>query len=330
MQIKKHMLSCALTLALSAGVVFSASAKTVLKLSHNNDKTHPVHISMQYMADEVKKLTNGEVVIRIYPNSQLGSQRESMELLQAGSLDMAKSNASELEAFEPSYGAYNIPYLFHDVNHYYRVLLDPAVGQKILDSSKGKGFVGLTYYDGGARSFYAAKPIQSPEDLKGMKIRVQPSPTAVEMIKLMGANPTPLAYGELYTALQQKVVDGAENNETALTLARHGEVAKYFSRDEHTMIPDVLVIGQKSWDKLTPEQQQALKKAADDSMMYHKDLWQKMIAETTQEAKDKLGVTFVEVDKKPFIDATKNMHDAAKSNPLLKEYIERIDSLATK
>lgn len=330
MQIKKNVLSCVLSLALSAGMAFSASAKTVLKLSHNNDKTHPVHISMQYMADEVKKLTNGEVVIRIYPNSQLGTQRESMELLQSGSLDMAKSNASELEAFEPSYGAYNIPYLFHNVDHYYRALLDPEVGQKILDSSKGKGFIGLTYYDGGARSFYAAKPIKSPADLKGMKIRVQPSPTAVEMIKLMGASPTPLAYGELYTALQQKVVDGAENNQTALTLARHGEVAKFFSEDEHTMIPDVLVIGQKSWDKLTPEQQKALKKAADDSMIYHKDLWQKMIAETTQEAKDKLGVEFVKVDKQPFIDITKSMHDAAKANPLLKEYIERIDSLATK
>lgn len=330
MQIKKNVLSCVLSLALSAGMAFSASAKTVLKLSHNNDKTHPVHISMQYMADEVKKLTNGEVVIRIYPNSQLGTQRESMELLQSGSLDMAKSNASELEAFEPSYGAYNIPYLFHNVDHYYRALLDSEVGQKILDSSKGKGFIGLTYYDGGARSFYAAKPIKSPADLKGMKIRVQPSPTAVEMIKLMGASPTPLAYGELYTALQQKVVDGAENNQTALTLARHGEVAKFFSEDEHTMIPDVLVIGQKSWDKLTPEQQKALKKAADDSMMYHKDLWKKMIAETTQEAKDKLGVEFVKVDKQPFIDATKSMHDAAKANHLLKEYIERIDSLATK
>ncbi|OOF59881.1 TRAP transporter substrate-binding protein [Rodentibacter myodis] len=330
MQIKKNVLSCALTLALSAGMAFSASAKTVLKLSHNNDKTHPVHISMQYMADEVKKLTNGEVVVRIYPNSQLGTQRESMELLQSGSLDMAKSNASELEAFEPSYGAFNIPYLFHNVDHYYQALLDPAVGQKILEASKGKGFIGLTYYDGGARSFYADKPIKSPADLKGMKIRVQPSPTAVEMIKLMGASPTPLAYGELYTALQQKVVDGAENNQTALTLARHGEVAKFFSEDEHTMIPDVLVIGQKSWDKLTPEQQKALKKAADDSMMYHKDLWQKMIAETTKEAKDKLGVEFVKVDKQPFIDATKSMHDAAKANPLLKDYIERIDTLATK
>ncbi|MFU2136182.1 TRAP transporter substrate-binding protein [Gallibacterium anatis] len=324
---KKTILSTALTALLSMGVAFSVQAKTVLKLSHNNDKTHPVHISMQYMADEVKKLTNGEVVIRIYPNSQLGTQRESMELLQSGSLDMAKSNASEMEAFEATYGAFNLPYLFKDRDHYYRVLADNDVGQKILQNSQDKGFIGLTYYDGGARSFYANKPIKSPEDLKGMKIRVQPSPTAVEMIKLMGASPTPLAYGELYTALQQKVVDGAENNETALTLARHGEVAKFFSEDEHTMIPDVLLISTKSWNKLTPEQQAALKKAANDSMMYHKDLWTKMIAEEVEKAKTQLNVQFIEVDKQPFIDAVKSMHDTAKQNPVLKGYIERIEEL---
>ena len=251
-----------------------------------------------------------------------------MELLQAGSLDMAKSNASELETFEPSYGAYNLPYLFRNSDHYYRVLTDDEVGQKILASSKGKGFIGLTYYDGGARSFYANKPILSPADLVGMKIRVQPSPSAVEMIKLMGASPTPLAYGELYTALQQKVVDGAENNPTALTLARHGEVSKYFSQDEHTMIPDVLVIGEKAWAKLTAEQQAALKKAADDSMMYHKDLWIKMIAENVQEAKDKMGVEFIEVEKQPFIDAVKSMHDKALTDQTIGEYIRKIDALA--
>src|SRR5699024_8033146 len=152
---KKTILSTALTTLLSMGVAFSVQAKTVLKLSHNNDKTHPVHISMQYMADEVKTLTNGEVIIRIYPNSQLGTQRESMELLQSGSLDMAKSNASEMEAFEAEYGAFNLPYLFKDREHYYKALVDKDVGQKILESSKDKGFIGLTYYDGGARSFYA-------------------------------------------------------------------------------------------------------------------------------------------------------------------------------
>lgn len=327
---KKTFIGKTLVTMLSVGISFSLQARTVLKLSHNNDKTHPVHISMQHMADEVKKETNGEVIIRIYPNSQLGSQRESMELLQSGSLDMAKSNASELETFEPSYSVFNIPYLFHDATHYYRALQDEDIGQKILKSSKGKGFIGLTYYDAGSRSFYANKPIKGPEDLKGMKIRVQPSPTAVEMIKLMGAFPTPLAYGELYTALQQKVVDGAENNSVSFTLARHGEVSKFFSEDEHTMIPDVLLISEKSWGKLTPEQQAIVKKAADNSMMFQKDLWVKMTAEEEKKAKEQMGVEFIKVDKQPFIDLVKQMHEKAKNNPVIGEYVKGIERLAVK
>ncbi|MFA9488867.1 MULTISPECIES: TRAP transporter substrate-binding protein [unclassified Mannheimia] len=325
---KKTLLSASLATALSLGLAFSASARTTLKLNHNNDKTHPVHISMQKMADEVKELTNGEVVIRVYPNSQLGTQRESIELLQAGSLDMAKSNASEMESFEPTYGAFNIPYLFHNVDHYYTALKDPEVGQKILEASKGKGFLGLTYYDGGARSFYANKEIRTPADLKGLKVRVQPSPSAVKMMELLGGSATPLAYGELYTALQQKVVDAAENNETALTLARHGEVSKIFSQDEHTMIPDVLLISEKTWAKLTPEQQKAIKIAADNSMMSHKDLWAKMIEEEKKKAQEQMGVKFITVEKQPFIDATKPMKDEAKANPVIGGLIEKIDALA--
>ncbi|QLB17272.1 hypothetical protein A6B40_06600 [Mannheimia varigena] len=325
---KKTLLSTSLATVLSLGLAFSASAKTTLKLNHNNDKTHPVHISMQKMADEVKELTNGEVVIRVYPNSQLGTQRESIELLQAGSLDMAKSNASEMESFEPSYGAFNIPYLFHNVDHYYTALKDSEVGQKILEASQGKGFLGLTYYDGGARSFYANKEIRTPADLKGLKVRVQPSPSAVKMMELLGGSATPLAYGELYTALQQKVVDAAENNETALTLARHGEVSKIFSQDEHTMIPDVLLISEKTWAKLTPEQQKAIKTAANNSMMSHKDLWAKMIEEEKKKAQEQMGVKFITVEKQPFIDATKPMKDEAKANPAIGSLVEKIDALA--
>ncbi|AWW33781.1 TRAP transporter substrate-binding protein [Mannheimia varigena] len=325
---KKTLLSTSLATVLSLGLAFSASAKTTLKLNHNNDKTHPVHISMQKMADEVKELTNGEVVIRVYPNSQLGTQRESIELLQAGSLDMAKSNASEMESFEPTYGAFNIPYLFHNVDHYYTALKDPEVGQKILEASQGKGFLGLTYYDGGARSFYANKEIRTPADLKGLKVRVQPSPSAVKMMELLGGSATPLAYGELYTALQQKVVDAAENNETALTLARHGEVSKIFSQDEHTMIPDVLLISEKTWAKLTPEQQKAIKTAANNSMMSHKDLWAKMIEEEKKKAQEQMGVKFITVEKQPFIDATKPMKDEAKANPAIGSLVEKIDTLA--
>lgn len=325
--LKKSMFTLTISGLLATTMSFSVAAKTTLKLSHNNDKTHPVHISMQNMADEVKKLTNGEVIIRIYPNSQLGNQRESMELVQAGSLDMAKSNASEMEAFEPSYGAFNVPYLFKDSNHYYKVLQDAEVGKKILEASKGKGFIGLTYYDAGSRSFYASKPIKTPADLKGLKVRVQPSPSALEMVKLMGASPTPLAFGELYTALQQGVVDAAENNPTALTLMRHGEVSKFYSEDEHTIIPDVLLISEKSWEKLTPEQQKIIKQAADNSMMSHKDLWVKMTEEEVKKAKETMRVEFVKVDKQPFVDAVKPMHDKALADPTIGGFIKRIDEL---
>ncbi|WP_455648061.1 TRAP transporter substrate-binding protein [Lonepinella koalarum] len=324
---KKKFIALGLTGLMAATLSVSTLAKVTLKLSHNNNKSHPVHISMQNMADEVKELTNGEVIIRIYPDSTLGNQRESMELIQSGSLDMAKSNASELEAFEPLYGAFNVPYLFKDTEHYYKALLDPEIGGKILASTEGKGFIGLTYYDAGSRSFYAKKPIRSPEDLKGLKVRVQPSPSALEMTKLMGASPTPLAFGELYTALQQGVVDAAENNPTALTLMRHGEVTKFFSEDEHTIIPDVLLISEKSWAKLTPEQQQAVKLAAAHSMMTHKDLWVKMTDEEVKKAQETLGVEFVKVDKQPFVEAVKPMHDKALADPVIGPYVQKIDAL---
>ena len=313
--------------AIAATASLPTYAATTLKLSHNQDRTHPVHKSMQFMADEVKKLTDGEVKIRIYPNGQLGTQRESMELLQNGALDMVKSNASEMESFEPAYGAFNIPYIFRDRDHYYRAM-EGEVGQKILATSYDKGFIGLTYYDGGSRSFYANKEIKSPADLAGLKIRVQPSPTAVNMIKLMGGSPTPLAYGELYTALQQGVVDGAENNPTALTNSRHGEVAKVYSLDEHTMIPDVLLISSTSWDKLSKEEQAAVKKAANDSMGYHKIIWKEMTDAAVEKAKSSMGVKVVAVEKQPFIDAVKPMHDDALKNPAIAEYVKGIDALA--
>ncbi len=316
-----------LLLGASVFAMASASAKTYnLKLSHNHVSDHPVHISMQHLADRAKELSDGKINIRVYPNAQLGTQRESIELMQKGVIAMAKSNASEMEAFEPAYGAFNIPYIFRDRDHYYRALTG-KVGEDILAASSDKGFIGLTYYDGGARSFYANKPINSPDDLKGMKIRVQPSPTAIAMIEAMGGNPTPLAYGELYTALQQGVVDGAENNPTALTNTRHGEVAKVFSIDEHTMIPDVLLIGKKHWDRLGEENQKLLKQAANESMMFHKDLWAKAMDEEIHKAKTEMGVTFVEVEKQPFIDVVKHMHDEALKNPDIKSYVEAIKAL---
>ncbi|WP_265183047.1 TRAP transporter substrate-binding protein [Aeromonas hydrophila] len=272
---------------------------------------------------EVREQTSGEVVIRIYPDAQLGSQRVSMELMQNGALDMVKSNAAELESFGAAYSAFNLPYLFRDKEHLYKVG-EGDIGREILDSTRGSGFVGLTYYSGGARSFYGKKPIKSPVDLNGMKVRVQPSPSAIAMIKALGGNPTPLDQGELYTALQQGVVDAADNSIPVFHLTRQSEVAKFYSQDEHIMVPDVLLVSSKTLNKLTPEQQQVLYKAAANSSELMKKLWADSEVKE-RAAAEKAGVTFVSLDKAPFVVAVQTMYaEIKRNNPVLDAMVERI------
>ncbi|WP_372804381.1 TRAP transporter substrate-binding protein [Paracoccus seriniphilus] len=318
----------AATTALSMlAMAASADAKT-LRLNHNNPKDHPVHISMQKMADEVEAATDGALKIRIYPNGQLGSQRESTEQVQNCSLDMAKSNTSELEAFAPVYAAFNLPYMFQSEEHFNKIITG-EIGQSILDKAAESGIRGLAYYTEGARSFYTNKPILSPADLQGMKIRVQPSPSAVRMVELLGANPTPIGWGELYSALQQGVVDGAENNPTALTTARHGEVSKHFSLDEHTMIPSVVFISNCAWDGLTEEEKTALSTAARNSMTFHSAEWKKASDAALTEAQSEMGVEIHQVDKTPFIEAVQPMYDeATEGNSELAELIDQIRAAA--
>ncbi|MBC7006439.1 TRAP transporter substrate-binding protein [Photobacterium sp. BZF1] len=326
MMTRKSVLTAVIGAALTFGATASAYAATTFKLSHNHPRDHAVHKAMDHMAKEVRALTDGEVRIRIYPDAQLGTQRESMELMQNGALEMVKTNAAELEAFAPAYSAFNLPYLFRDKTHYYNVK-EGEVGEEILASSRDSGFIGVTYYDAGARSFYTSKPIETPEDLKGMKIRVQPSPSAISMVNALGGSPTPLAYGELYTALQQGVVDAAENNIPSFSLSRHSEVSKYFSLDEHTMVPDVLVISTKAYDGLSEEHQEALKKAAMSSMEVMKELWAESEAKERAKA-EKMGVTFVKPNKTAFVEAVQPMYDELeKSNPELNEIVERIKAV---
>ncbi len=314
------------SIVLSGILASTAMAAVKMKLSHNQGATHPVHQSMQFFAERAKELSNGDLQIRIYPDASLGDQKDSLEQVQNGSIALAKSNAAELEAFHKAYGAFNYPYIFNDREHYYKVLLSD-IGKEILNSSKDKGFIGIAYYDGGARSFYAKKAINTPADLKGMKVRVQPSPTAIEMVTVMGANPTPLSFGELYTALQQGVVDAAENNPTALTLNRHGEVAKFYSMDEHTMVPDVLVISTKVWDKLSDENKKALTQAAEESTLKMKELWAASEKAEVEKA-EKMGVTMVKVDKKPFQEAVQPIFEKLqKSDPDMFKQVEKIRAL---
>lgn len=301
----RNTLLSALLIA-STGVAYAAE-KVTLRLAHNLERNHVVHQALEHMADEVKTRSKGNMQIRIYPGSQMGSARETLELLQNGALDMTKGSASDLESFDNIYAIYNLPWLFKNQQHFNNVVYGD-VGKGIMDATKEKGFFAMAAYVAGTRSFYAKKPITRPDDLQGMKIRVQASPTTLRMIELMGGSPTPVSFGEVYTAMQQGVVDGAENNIPSWVQTRHIEIARVFSEDEHTAIPDFLVMSTKTWGKLSPAQQQILTEAAENSQRYQQQLWDKVDADSRAQA-IAMGATFVSVDKAPFREAVKPLYD---------------------
>lgn len=302
-----------------------AQAKTTLRLGHGLAKGHPVDVSLELFAKLVGERSGGQVEIRVFPAGQLGQQRELLEQLQAGALDFAHANASPLAAFEPAYGVFDTPFLFRDKAHFFKTV-DGPIGREVLDAGRAKSLLGLAYQDNGTRSFYAKKPIAKPDDLKGLKIRVQPGPITTRMVNLLGAIATPLAWGELYTALQSGVVDGAENNVTALTLAKHGEVMKFYSRNEHTRVPDVVLASGVTFGKLTPAQQDLVRQAALDSSKVHNENWQKELDKAEGDAV-KMGVTFVDADKPAFRKAVQPMYDDLKANPAVAALADKIQAL---
>lgn len=281
---------------------------TVIKMGHALDTEHPVHKAMVFMAEKLKEKSEGKVILQIYPGEQLGSEREMIEQVQMGLLDITKVSTSPLESFIPSMSVFSVPYLFRDSEHLWKVLEGP-VGKKLLQAGEEKGLRGLCYYDAGSRSFYTKeKPIMAPEDLEGMKIRVQESKTSMQMIKELGASPTPIAWGELYTSLQQGVVDGAENNPPSFYRSGHYEVCKHYSLDEHTMVPDIVLISAKKWNKLPADVQKMVQEAADESVTYQKQLW-KEDTEKALEMVQQNGVKIYNPDKAPFRQKVKSMHD---------------------
>lgn len=311
------------TALLLAGLSASAAwGQQTMRLAHGLNDKHPVHLAMVKFAELAKQKSNGELDVKVFANGTLGQERETLEQVQNGVLEMTKASASPLETFAPEYKVFNLPFVFRNKDHYVKVLTGP-VGDNILQSSRSRGFIGLTFYDAGSRSFYTKKPIQAPDDLKGMKIRVQQSPTTIKMIQALGASPTPMAWGEVYPALQAGVVDGAENNITALTTGRHGEVIKFFSVTEHQMVPDVLVISAAKWDSLKKPLQDALRQAAQESFTHQRQLWAE--AERTEAvAAEKLGVKTNTVNKQAFIDKVKPMIDEERKNARVAGLLDQI------
>lgn len=300
--------------------IFQAGCQTqskvrVLKLAHALDINHPVHRGMVYMAELVEQKSRGQVCIDIYPSEQLGAERELVELLQIGSLAMTKVSTSPLEGFIPEMKVFSIPYIFRDEDHLWKVLKGD-IGKRLLSAGEKYYLKGMCYYDAGSRSFYTKEvPIENPNDLEGLKIRVQKSLTSVKMIQALGGSATPISWGELYTALQQGVVDGAENNPPSFYLSKHYEVCKYYSLDEHTSVPDILIMSTHVWNSLTPQEQEWVQAAVDESVDYQRTLWKEGSEHALAEVQ-KAGVKVIYPDKTPFQEKVQSMHESYRGQPV--------------
>jgi tripartite ATP-independent transporter DctP family solute receptor len=295
----------------------------VLSLAHGLDTGHPVHRAMVHMADRLAALSAGALRIEVYPGEQLGSERECLELLQIGSISMTKVSASVLESFAPAFAVFNIPYLFRDRAHEAAVL-GGALGRELLLSAERFRLRGLAYYDAGSRSFYTRKrKVEHPDDLAGLKIRTQESPSAIRMVQLLGGSPTPISWGELYTALQQGVVDGAENNPPSFHLSHHYEVCRWYSLDEHTAVPDVLLIGTATWSDLAERERAWLQEAAADSAVVQQELWRAATEEALAEVAA-AGVDVSRPDKRPFAERVRPFQEEMAQDPVLGGWVRRV------
>ena len=334
----KKLAAFALTLSLAAasltgcasgGAATSAQATAenpmVLTLAHGLSETHTVHIAMTEFAEKVEEGTDGRIQIRI----QLGSENENMEQLMAGVISMTKVSAPGLATYNEAYHTFGLPYIFDDTENFYHVMDSQPMHDFFL-STADDGFVTLTYYTSGARSFYTInKAIRTPEDLKGLKIRVQDMKSQTDMLKALGGIPVAMSYGDVYTSLQTGIIDGTENNETALTTGKHGEICKVYSTDQHAMIPDVLVMSAKTWASISPEDQQVILDAAYASTESHKIAWDAAIEEAIQEASAQMNVEFVnDVDKDAFRNATSGMlNEYCQEYPGVQNLIDIINSV---
>lgn len=284
--------------------------KRIIRVSHAQSETHPEHLGLLAFKEYVEEKLGDKYEVQIFPNELLGSAQKAIELTQTGAIDFVVAGTANLETFADVYEIFSMPYLFDSEEVYKSVMQDTEYMENIYASTDEAGFRVVTWYNAGTRNFYGKSPIRTPEDLKGKKIRVQQSPASVEMIKTFGAAAAPMGFGEVYTAIQQGVIDGAENNELALTNNKHGEVAKYYSYNKHQMVPDMLVANLKFLNSLSPEDYQVFKEAAALSTEVEMEEWDKSIEEAKKIATDEMGVEFIDVDVEAFKEKVLPLHES--------------------
>lgn len=305
----------------------SSEEQIVLRYAYASN-SQPVIDSMVEFGRLVEEKTDGQVMVEYFPDGQLGSETELIELTQTGGIDFTKVSGSALEGFSKDYSIFSVPYLFDSEEHFFEVMENKAITDEIYNSTEELGFVGITYYDSGQRSFYMTDgPVNSLADLKGKKIRVMQSETAIKMVELLGASPVPMGSSEVYTSLQSNLINGAENNEFVLYTAGHGGVAKYYSYDEHTRVPDIVIMNSEVKERLTDEQYEAVLAAAKESTEFEKAVFKDAVEEEKAIAEKEYGVVYNNVDTTEFLAAVQPLHEQFKNDKNYSELYQEIRSL---
>ena len=322
-------LMCLVFMLSATGCSSVTNGKRIVRVATMQSETHPEYLGLLKFKEYVEKELGDKYEVQIFPNEILGAAQKAIELTQTGAIDFTIVGTANLETFASVYEIFSMPYLFTSEDAYHEVMNDTDYMNKIFSSTDEQGFRALTWYNAGTRNFYAKKEIDSPEDMKGLKIRVQQSPASVAMCQAFGAAASPMRFGEVYTAIQQGVIDGAENNELALTSNKHGEVAKYFSYNKHQMIPDLLIGNLSFLNGLSKEERKVFYKAAELSNEEECKQWDVQVKEAKKVAQEQMGVKFIDVDVLAFQKKVKGVQesilkDNAQAKPIY-DHIQKVN-----
>lgn len=291
-------------------------------------ETHPQTLAIKKMGEVFYQLTDGRYKLEVYPNEILGPQRETLEQVQYGIIEMALVGNPIVSSFDQGFLTFEIPFLFKDMNHQKRFFDNSPIVKELYDRIEKHNFKIVTYFTAGTRNMYASKPIRNLDDLKGMKIRTAESDTYAKMMRALGGAATPMSFGEVFTAIQSGVVDGAENNEASYNNSKHYEIAPYYSMTKHLIVPDYLIVGTKAYNSLSNEDKAAFHEAARQAAEFEFDLWQKDAQRCLDEVK-KGGATIVQdVDNEALRTACKPLHDELCKNPNIKKVYEAVQAEA--
>ena len=296
--------------------------KTLVRISHTQIDTHPDHLGFVAFKNYIEQKLGDKYEVQIFPNGSLGANEKVLELIKQGSVQFLAVSTANIESFDKIYAVFSVPYLFTSEKAYEAFISDPQVLKTLSKNSKDVGFTAMAAFTAGTRNFYSKTRIKTVDDLQGKKFRVQAGPTNVAMMNAFGAAATPMSFGEVYSALQQGVIDGAENNELALTDQKHGEVCKYFTYDGHQMCPDIVVGSEKFLSKLSAEDRKVFEEAAAEAQKAEFAAWHKSVDEAKQKA-EKMGVEFINVDTAAFREKVLPLHEQLlKDNPAMKDIYE--------